>query len=235
MSRIIVTARTRDEEHNVDKFCSRYAWADKILLADGGSVDRTKGLALRFPNVEVREFNERVEMENGYWRNPHGKHINFLIQWAEDEGADWIIFDDFDSAPNNSKMKDVLLAERFGDDYIQMTRLYLWGLDKYFPEMSQDKKGNWTHALWAWRADKKLRYKEDDPTSQEYVSVPSENILNVNPEFSCLLHYSWINEQRVNEKLKFYRESGQIPNMQHPLEFAGRLEKLPEWAKCDCF
>lgn len=227
-------ARSRDEEKNIERFCSAYNWADEILIADGGSEDRTMELALKFQNVSVKSFDERIQMENGLWRNPHGKHINFLIQWAEDCGADWIIFDDMDSVPTNNKVGKLLQEDSgttYSYDYIQMTRLYLWRDGKYFPKLSQDSNKNWTHALWAWKANKHLRYKEDDPIVQEFVFIPNENFLNIVPEFSCLLHYSWVDDIELKKKLDFYRKSGQYPDMLHPLEFGGNLEVLPEWAR----
>ena len=87
--KIVATCRTLNEEKNIERFCMSYTWVDKVLIADGGSTDRTKEIANLFYNVEVRDFSERVE-RNGVWRNPHGKHINFLIDWAKEEGA-WIV------------------------------------------------------------------------------------------------------------------------------------------------
>jgi len=228
---VIVTARVRDEAHNVDRFCSAYSWADRILLADGGSVDDTKELASRYPNVEIRDFTERIEMRKGLWRNPHGKHINFVIKWAESYSPTWIIFDDFDSVVNNNRMEDLFSRDSFirDYDYIMMTRLYLWKDGTYFPKMSQDKGGKWTHALWAWKLEKELRYKENNPLLQEYVHVPDENYVKINPEFSCLMHYSWVDEDRLSKKLEFYRKSGQHPSALHPLDYAGKPEELPEW------
>ena len=46
----------------------------------------------------------------------------------------------------------------------------------------------------------------------------------------CLLHYSWVDKERLEKKLKYYRESGQHPTMSHPTDFAGTPEKLPDWA-----
>jgi len=229
--RVVVTARVRDEAHNVDRFCSTYSWADKILLADGGSVDNTKELASKYKNVEIVDFKERVEMQNRYWRNPHGKHINFVIEWAESFSSEWIIFDDFDSVPYNSINADLAINNYYGYDYLFMSRLYLWKDNMYFPKLSKDKDGNWTHALWAWRAEKKIRYKEDDPLKQEFVFIPTENILKIHPEYCCLLHYSWVDEELLNEKLKFYRESGQHPEIQNPLNYGGELSPLPKWVR----
>jgi len=94
---ITVICRTRDEARNIGMFCKSYAWADQILIADGGSKDNTIQIARRFSNVKVRKFSERISKTDGeLWRNPHGRHINFMIDWAESSEADWIIFDDAD-------------------------------------------------------------------------------------------------------------------------------------------
>ena len=84
--KIIVTARTLNEEKRIERFVMSYQWTDKILVADGGSTDNTVTRCQGLPNTEVREFLDRVPSDDGaVWRNPHGKHINFLIDWAEDE------------------------------------------------------------------------------------------------------------------------------------------------------
>jgi hypothetical protein len=48
------------------------------------------------------------------------------------------------------------------------------------------------------------------------------------PPFA-LMHFSWDDPVRVDEKVKIYRESGLIPGQQHPLQFGGILEDLPEY------
>ena len=58
--RVIVLARTLNEERNIARFCRCYARADAILVADGGSTDRTVDIARQFENVEVRQFRERT-------------------------------------------------------------------------------------------------------------------------------------------------------------------------------
>src|SRR5690349_6931588 len=99
--KICVAVRVRDEERNIERFCANYAWADSILIADGGSQDKTKELALQYPNVKIRDFHEQVLMKHKMVRNPHGQHLNFLIDWAfAEDGADWIIMDDADCFPN---------------------------------------------------------------------------------------------------------------------------------------
>jgi len=97
--KIVVIARTRNEARNVGFFINSYQWVDQILIADGGSTDKTVLLASNAPKTLVRKFDKRIELENGYWKNPAGEHLNFLIDWAEEEGANIIIHDDVDSRP----------------------------------------------------------------------------------------------------------------------------------------
>jgi hypothetical protein len=47
-TRIFVVVRTRDEERRIAQFCEAYKDADMILVADGGSVDKTKEIASRY-------------------------------------------------------------------------------------------------------------------------------------------------------------------------------------------
>ncbi len=52
------------------------------------------------------------------------------------------------------------------------------------------------------------------------------NTLDLFPPYA-LLHLSWDNPERVEQKVKIYRESGLIPNMLHPTDMGGPLEPLP--------
>ena len=63
-------------------------------------------IAEQFPNVKVRAFEEIIPLEDGYSRNPDWKHLNFLFEWAEEEGADWIVLDDCDTFPNYLLRRD---------------------------------------------------------------------------------------------------------------------------------
>ena len=93
--RIIVCIRTFNEEENIEKCCQAYPFADKILIADGGSTDGTVKIAKSFPNVKVRTYDVKVKCGGGIWRNPDGPHINFLLEWADEEKTDLIIKKDY--------------------------------------------------------------------------------------------------------------------------------------------
>lgn len=235
--KIYVLLRTRNEEENVERFCRAYSWADKILLADGGSSDRTVELASKFPNVSIRHYPVFMEMRNGHVRTPHGSHLNFLIDWAFiEEGADWVIQDDCDCFPNYKVKEDVRqIMETTNKDYIYITRFYLWKNEGHFPALATPT-GDYTPGLWAWRRKyPRLRFRADkvskDFSHQELVFIPPENeILRLFPPYA-LLHCPWQTDEMVGRKLKFYRESGQIEDMKHPLEFGGGLEQLPEFLR----
>ena len=227
----IAIVRTRDEEHNIERFCQSYSWASKILVADACSEDNTMLLAKNFINVEVRTYNEWIEMENGYRRSPQGDQLNFLNEWAIEEGADWIFMDDCDSVPNWWIRHHIQrMLPDIKHDFIYAIRLYLWGEDKHFPKMAQPaKEGEWATSLWGWRAKSGLEFRN---THNSFTFSPKPGIderENLMPPY-CLLHYSWVDEDRLNRKLTYYRESGQHPTILHPLEYAGTPIKLPEWA-----
>lgn len=229
--KIIVTVRTRNEERNIARFCQNYGWADQILVADGGSEDDTVAIAEAIPGVQVRQFTEFIELKNGYVRTHYGRHINFLIDWATDEGADWIIFDDCDCWPNHLLQEHAReFFRRIEDPVVMAVRLYLWGDDEHFPRLAQPVKvGQWEPSLWAWQAAYGLRAVEKTSYHQEFDKDFVTTACSIMPPL-CLLHNPWPNEQETNRKLTMYRDSGRVPNMAHPLEFGGPLEPLPEWA-----
>lgn len=230
--KIVVTVRTRNEAKNIDRFCQCYAWADHILVADGGSEDDTVERAKQYPNVKVANFGLKVH-RGDYWRNPHGQHINFLIDWALDHACDWIIFDDCDCVPMVELQRLLRhILENTRADIITLYRLYIWGEDKYLPTMN--KPGQ---SLYAWRSSVPVRAREDDPW-QHHINIPKLPVLalDLDPVLAldysfCCLHYFSPDEETVNRKLKFYHESGELPGVQHPLANGGPLEKLPDWAR----
>ena len=225
---IIVIVRTLNEELNAEAFCSSYLWADKVLIADGGSSDKTLQIASQFSNVEVRNFPITQEI-SGKVFNPQGLHVNYLIDWAKNEcAADWIIFDDCDCVPNihlkNQGRAFIQAAHISNFTAVFLYRLYLWGHDKYFPQLNALGQ-----SLWAWRADINIRASERNAASMTVMNIPpSEERLNLENPY-CLLHYSWPSEAIVKQKLDLYRVI-QNRETEHPLTFAGTPAELPEYA-----
>ena len=230
--KIGVIVRARDEEHRVRQFCESYRDADKILLADGGSVDKTKEFAREFSNVEIRDFLGRTPMLNGHWRNNDSDHVNFLIAWANECKFDWILWDDMDCRPNYLARQNYRkILEETSQDFLMIRRLYLWGLDMHFPMMAEPGA-----SIWGWRSTQDF-WTVDIPPAFDF-RVGDTKVRDLAGQFKvkeleypyCVLHFSWDDSERVKQKVKFYRESGLIPGQLHPLGFAGRLEVLPEFA-----
>jgi len=230
--KIGVIVRARDEELRVRQFCESYKDADKILIADGGSIDRTKEFAGEFSNVEIRDYLERTQMLNGLWRNNDSNHVNFLIEWANEYKFDWILWDDMDCRPNYRACQDYRkILEDATQDFLTLKRLYLWGLDMHFPALAASGA-----SIWGWRGTQDF-WTIDVPPAYDF-RVGDTKITNFGKQCNtleldypyCLLHFSWDDPERVKQKVNFYRRSGLIPNQVHPLRFAGRLESLPEFA-----
>jgi glycosyltransferase involved in cell wall biosynthesis len=232
--KVIATVRTHNEADNIARFCSAYQGiADKIFVADGGSVDNTIEIAKSFPKTYVKPFHEKILVENGYWINPQGSHVNFLFDWALDEGADWIIFDDCDCVPNFMLRDFGTQSLREADHKsllaIFTRRVYFWGSDEIFPELHKPNT-----SLWAFSSSARVRANEDDQWHLTMRYMPDSNLMNLRPkalhlEFPyCLLHFSWPTPESADEKIKFYRKSGVQPSAAHPNEFAGPKAK-PSW------
>ena len=236
--KIIVIVRTRDEEERIGQFCTAYENADLILVGDGGSVDNTVSIAQQFPNVIVGHYPFRVQLQKGHWRNNDSDHTNWLIRWAKEYEPDWIIFDDCDIRPNyllRNQYRSILYHH---DDYetIVAVRVYLWGMDKYFPKLSSPLgEPNGQGSLWAWRGNLGLRTVDAFPhftfrlgkTPVTEFRTDTKCLELVFPY--CLLHYSWDTIQHVEKKLAHHRESGITPGMRSPLEFGGELQPLEEF------
>lgn len=231
--KIVTIVRTRDEEKNISAFCQSYNWSDKILIGDGGSLDRTVEIAEKLPKVVVREYPIRIPMENGLWRNPHGAHINFLIDWARFwENADWIVFADADQRLTKGLREQAReIIENTEKDFIYTPIVHFWGTDRYFPQLScPGGEGKWGKIAWAFRATGKIHYRCDHPEHlQELVTVPTDDqILYLEPPYAQL-HYGWPTPGEAQRKVDFYRRSGQIPEMLDVLDFAGAPAPKLHW------
>jgi len=98
------------------------------------------------------------------------------------------------------------------------------------------KERKWEASLWAWRGSQDF-WTVDLPPAFNFrigeLTVKDlrndASTLELFPPY-CLLHYSWDDPRRVDNKVRIYRESGLIPGQRHPLDFGGPLEPLPEFA-----
>jgi hypothetical protein len=238
--KIVVAVRTRNEESNIERFCWSYRDADAILVADGGSTDSTIRLANNFSNVIVRPFEELTQMSNGHVRNNDSDHTNFLMRWAREEQADFVLNDDCDSVPNYLLRNDYRrIIEETEANYLLAVRLYLWGTDAHFPNMAKPgaDHNSWETSLWGWRGNQELSTVNVPPAFTFRIGdMDVHDFRNdaktqeIFPPY-CLLHHSWKNDEQVEQKLAVYRESGLIPFMLHPKVFAGPLEGLEDWMR----
>lgn len=225
--KIVLTLKSRDEEKNIQNVLDSYDWVDQILLADGGSVDRTVEIASKNPKVVVRDFHEKYYRDDGSWRNHEGKHLNFLFQWAEDEKADWIIHEDCDGTINSNLMRDARrILEESVADTVYACRLYVYGKDKHFKKMSFIND-QWQTSIWAWRVSLGIRAEE----VQRHITINNldrytkQEIL---PPY-CLLHNFAPDEETIMRKVNEYKV--EAPTAVHPREIYGEPELLPDWAK----
>src|SRR5512139_1866957 len=159
--KIIAGCRAYNEERHVQKFCTAYQnIADLIIIVDGGSTDNTVKIAKKMPKTLVIDYDVKVECKNGIMRNPDGPHIQFLIDRAVLEGADWIIFQDCDMRPNKYLKEGARELFKMMDsvqkDFLMLTQIFVWQKDQYFKDLSY-QNGKWMQGLWAWRASLNLQ------------------------------------------------------------------------------
>jgi hypothetical protein len=223
--KIVVVTKSLNEERNIENFCRGYDFADAILVADGGSTDRTVELAQKFANVKVRNFPLRIEMPDdpAGFMNPEPQHLNFCVDWAVEEKTDWIILDGCDCWPNPRLNRDARgIMSGTPEPIIFVRRLYIWGQDEFFTKISRPV------SLWAWRpAEANIRSEEPVgaftcfDTKMIGVEGPRMDL----PPPYCCLHYFCPDEETVQMKLKRYAAWG-YPQT-HPRAAFGSRVKLP--------
>lgn len=226
--KIIATLKSRNEERNIRNAIESYHdWVDQILLADGDSSDKTIEIAKEYPKVSVRPFLIFYQRSDGSWRNHEGQHLNFLFEWAEQAGADWIIHDDCDCVLNQHLKRDArTIIEACTEETIHAVRLYLYGENKHFLRMSYIKD-LWQPGLWAWKASIHLR-GEDVPRHFTINNLKTYSSHILNPPY-CILHKFAPDEETIMRKVNDYKL--EQPAAVHPRITYGEPEPLPEWAK----
>lgn len=226
--RIVTIVRTRDDEAIIERFVRAYQKvSDLTIVADGGSTDRTVEIVESFPRTKVLPFDKRQPVDNDMWINPQGEHLDFLIEAAKEEGADWIIFDDSDCVPNFILRWQI--RERFelanfrGQSSVFVRRVYFWGPDRIFPKLHEPNT-----SLYAWQPDVPISGER----SVRHLQVNGAHEARANAmhlEFPyCLLHYPWPDDETAQKKTEWYRKTGVQPAAQHPIQFGGPLE-YAEW------
>jgi len=224
--RIVTITKSLNEAHNIASFCTGYAWTDLILIADGGSTDETKEIAQCFTNVRVRDFEQRVLLPDGSFMNPEPAHVNFLIDWAVEEKATWIILDGCDCWPNSKLKQDArrLFEQATKDDRdgIMLYRLYLWDNCQYFPKINEPGQ-----AIWAWRPDRVDCHIDENELTFFDAVMPGparDRCLILDYPYVCLHSFE------PSKKAVRYESWGKP---QTPIQDSiyWPPEPLPEWAK----
>jgi glycosyltransferase involved in cell wall biosynthesis len=223
--RIVVAARCYNESKNIDRFMRGYDFADEIVISDGGSEDDSVSKLQKYPKVHLFHY-EEYEVVNGQRWNPDSGHMNFVINLAKTYNPDWIIFDDMDCVPNRELRKNARDVFDFCSEMpvyqINAFRLYLWGNNKFFPEMNKNFDENYK-SLWAWNPKKVHIHADTEVRHGTLVGLTTNWGLNIP---YCLLHKSW-NPDTIDKKIERYNALGLPMN---PLStFAGEAMDLPDW------
>lgn len=227
--KIVVSTRCFNEEKNVLRFLRGYAFADHIVISEGGSTDSTM-LLLRSQTVVPPEkitivpFRKQENIKGHLW-NPDNPHINHSLMVANMLKPDWIIMDDMDCIPNYLLRRDARNVFETSSPQINAFRLYLWGENQYFPKMNGYFKVDYT-SLWAWRPSELNIHADETQKHGTIVGMSDTPHCVWLP--NCLLHKSW-NPETIQSKLERYNTIG-LP-MNHPFTFAGDLEILPHFAR----
>ena len=226
--RVVVMCCTLNEERNIERYCEVYSrFANKIVICDGGSTDRTVAIASRFKKVRVVHFEELMDFDGIPW-NPKGKQHNFGYAAAMEDDPDWIIADECDSIPTLALQESARsLMEMSTLDVLGFMRIYVLGADRFFPRLGFEGLFGWAHRPSTIDG----RYLEDSYKGLARPRFPEPNLWhNFSPPHG-LLHYGWPDEETVAFKTKRYRATGSLPSYGTAIpEYAGQAMPLPEWA-----
>jgi len=228
--KIVLALNVLNEEKNIARILNSYNdWVDETIVVDGGSTDYTMDIALSFSRVDVKIYPALSEVRDGIFLNNITRHVEYICKWAEEIDADWIIYDDCDCVPNYLlREMGRYFIETSLFDTVFVSRLYVYGKDKHFPKMVKPF-GNYVESLWAWKTSFNLEL-EESIRHLTIKNLPDENHrTNLVPPY-CLLHYFAPDEETIQKKMDMQRKLVGH-EVQHPLQFGGELDDLPEWAR----
>ena len=189
-------------------------------------------LARLFDNVEVRPFDVRHDFR-GVIFNDQPAQLNYLIDWAVDEEADWIVYDDCDCVPVECLRRDMRdILENAEATSVFAYRLYVWGRDEYLPRMNIAGRG-----LWAWRPDEVPGIRGDESVRVGRMGVVGVPIpgdpkrIDLDVPF-CLMHYFAPDRAEVERKMGRYAARGDPQDLESEY---WPPEPLPEWATVNLY
>lgn len=222
---IITVTRCYNEEKNIERFLKGYDFSDLIIVSDGGSTDNSIEMLTGRDKVKLLHFPEH-ETINGYYWNPDNSHFNFIINAAKEYNPDWIILDDMDDVPNYLLRENARqILNSCEKAQVNAFRLYMWGDDQYFPFMNRNFNPIYK-SLWAWKPAERDVRGDLSVKHGTLLGIDDSDTYGINTPM-CLLHKSW-HPDTIDAKVTKYN-SIDLP-MNHPLDFAGTPEPLPEWA-----
>lgn len=223
--RIAVVCPTLNEEENIKLFCERHQFADKIIISDGGSVDKTVGIASQFPNVEIHQFKKKIVLQDSPdgFMNHEGEHFNAALDIAYNQKFDWIIFEGTDQFPNKILENNIRgILEETTAPALYCYRINMWQDTMYFPRMMLP---NWRFC-YGWNTATRVRFVNKQYHCQ-MLNIPRNNI-TLDPPY-CVMHNFCPDDKTVNKKLQRYAAWG-VPQI-HPLQWIyAPPEPMPLWA-----
>lgn len=230
--KIVVAARCRNDKKHIERFLHGYSFADAIVISDGGSTDGSVELLKGNKKVVLHHFEEQVTVGDVTF-NEDAPHMNFVIEKAKELDPDWLLFDDIDDIPNYLLRQNAryLFNEVIAEPQVNAYRLYMWGIDQWFPKMNENFHPDY-HSLWGWKPRELDICADGEIIEGKKNHVSLVGMSNIYAKLAppyCLLHFSW-DEESVIEKQKRYDAMG-IP-FQHPFDMsiAGKPQPIPEWA-----
>lgn len=224
---VVVGMRALNEELLLPVALANYDFATFIVITDGGSTDRTKEIALADERVIWHDFKERVPGVNGGWRNPEGKHMQFLIEKCEELEPDWLWITEVDAFPNlNLQRTATAILSQLDYDGIKLLQTYLMYIapdgQSHYPRTMQGP------GYTAWKPGLATVDASADFDGQGRLFIAEQGKFDTH-KIASRIHLTWETEEAIAAKDKFYQQvHGWCFN--HPDATWGPREALPEWA-----